>query len=204
MEEIAEKPAIKNTVTMPAKAYDTIMSFIAAVANMRAAQKRQFNGGNKPVDIKTAKEHEADVDAYLADSIFRSPVEVPTQDSGLKTQDSFNEDTIGQLIQAKVKHINLIQQKEEQLQGITDHQSDAATQLFEDIQELKYDLTSIEQALISEKEKHKAFLQTRLTQYRHELHDNMKPHEQEELSNLINATVRKIDELDREIKSMKA
>lgn len=180
--------------------WEAIRAFIGTVALMRKAQKQQFSNGNKPVDIKRAKEYEADVDAYLDELILKQE----TRNQQPETGNQFNEDKIGQLIQAKVKHQNLIQKKEEQLQGITDHQSDAAIQLFEDIQELKYDLTSIDQALITEKEKHKTFLQNRLTQYKHELHDNMKPHEQEELSNLINATVRKIGELDVELKKLQA
>lgn len=178
--------------------WEAIRTFIGTVALMRKAQKQQFSNGNKPVDIKRAKEYEADVDAYLDELILKQE----TSNRQPATGNQFNEDTIGQLIQAKVKHQNLILRKEEQLHGITDHQSDAAIQLFEDIQDLKYDLTSIDQALIAEKEKHKTFLQNRLTQYRHELHDNMKPHEQEELSNLINATVRKIGELDTELKKL--
>lgn len=203
--QVVEKQEVSgDTIAIQRKEFNVIMQFVSAVKRMREAQRQQF-ASKKPVDIKHAKECEADVDAYLTESIFKagstSKGHIQQPATG-NQQPAFNEDTIGQLIQAKVKHQNLILRKEEQLQGITDHQSDAAIQLFEDIQDLKYDLTSIDQALIAEKEKHKTFLQNRLTQYRHELHDNMKPHEQEELSNLINATVRKIGELDTELKKL--
>lgn len=187
---------------MPRKLYNDLMAFVGNVSMMRKAQNEFFAKKGSSLYM-LAKGYEDEVDAMLKGNIFNAePTQARNQQP--ETGNQFNEDKIGQLIQSKVKHQNLIQKKEEQLQGITDHQSDAAIQLFEDIQELKYDLTSIDQALIAEKEKHKTFLQNRLTQYKHELHDNMKPHEQEELSNLINATVRKIGELDVELKKLQA
>lgn len=190
--------AIEKTqdVTLSATTYDTLMKLVGTVALMRSAQKEYFATKNTG-QLILAKEYEKDVDHYLFDLKVRKPVPEPVK--------AFDQDKIGRLIKAMVETQNRIDKYKERLQVTDVHDSDAARAIHDNLRDLEYDLAYAKNELIKEKEAFKLFLQNRLSAYNNELEAALlKPHEREEISHMINRTVKRIGELDVELKQLRA
>lgn len=198
------KPETRNPqpdqVTIGRKTFDTVTSFIGLVSLMRSAQKDYFATRNTGKLI-LAKGYEEDVDAYLKEGILPKKETAPPLPGG----EVFNEDRIGSLIQSKVKTQNAITQWEEKLAGMTDHQSEASIEIFDTLEDLRFDLQQTNLELINEKTNFKTFLQRQLSRYNQQLDLNHAlPHQREEIAHMANRTVQQIGQIDNEIKALQS
>lgn len=189
----------EETVTISARTLNEVTKLIGTVQLMRTAQKEYFATRNTG-KLMLAKGYEADVDAYLRGNIFKAPL-VCTP----KPVNEYNEDKIGSLVQAKVKIIDKIAQIQDRLRGLTDHQSETAIALHDNLEDLRHEQAQVDEQLVKEKGAFKLFLQNKLSEYNEQLECTlMKPHELEEVGHMVNRTVKKIAQIDEEILRLKA